>query len=312
MSGLAFLQLALNTSDMPGSLRLYSEVFGFSYSGAMPGWGELMDIQELDESARMLMCWMVGGQPNFQLEIFQHTVPQPKPLPDDWTPQAIGWGRFGVRVPDFDHAVASLESWNIPFLAPLTSSADGRRVAFRDPFVGAVVEVLEGSPSEGGPVIAYVARSVSDLPAAWHFFVDMLGLALQPSDALHSEADEQLWGVDAAGREGFVVKAGDTFIEVFQYSGSGASGIAPRGIADQGIMNVGLGHIDVSVVEAALDKIVAEGRKPRAVLSGDNLVAIYITDADREVELLSIPPVMHDALGFNARPHFDFEMVRRG
>src|SRR5207248_2327521 len=118
-------QLALNTTDMSASLRLYSELFGFRNAGGNAFWGELARVQGLEPDAHCVMWWMVGGATFFQLEFFHHGHPKQRPQPKDWRPSDHGWVRFGVAVDDFDRVVAGLQRRAIPVLG--SQGAKGQR-----------------------------------------------------------------------------------------------------------------------------------------------------------------------------------------
>src|ERR1700744_1152730 len=90
------IQIGLNTSDLAGSLRLYSEAFGFRNSGAQAVWEKTIGIQGLSPESRAIMWWMIGADRFFQLELFHHTSPVQRALPDDWKPSDHGGERFGV------------------------------------------------------------------------------------------------------------------------------------------------------------------------------------------------------------------------
>jgi catechol 2,3-dioxygenase-like lactoylglutathione lyase family enzyme len=60
--------VALNTDNMSGSLRFYSEVLGFRNGGANAFWGDVAVVQGLSRDASAIMWWMVGKRPFFQFE----------------------------------------------------------------------------------------------------------------------------------------------------------------------------------------------------------------------------------------------------
>ena len=134
------MQIGMNSLDLPGTLRLYSAL-GFSNAGGQTIWGELIRIQGLPPESRAIIWWMVGRQQSFQLEFFQHSQPSPRPLRDDWLPSDHGWTRFGLEVTHFDRCLATLQNFDIPLLSTQKVGPDGRRAAFRDPFIGVIVEL---------------------------------------------------------------------------------------------------------------------------------------------------------------------------
>jgi catechol 2,3-dioxygenase-like lactoylglutathione lyase family enzyme len=72
-------QIALCTSDLPRSVQLYSEVFGFAEAGGKALWGErVAKIQGTGADGAFVLWWLVGRQDLVQLELFHHTTPKPR------------------------------------------------------------------------------------------------------------------------------------------------------------------------------------------------------------------------------------------
>ena len=298
MSDLRMMQVALNSSDLPGSLRLFSEVFGFANAGAQAGWGEMMRIQGFEPSARMLVWWMVGRQQSMQLEIFHHVEPAQRPLPADWTPADHGWTRFGIGVPDFDKTLAALAAAGVKTITGPAGSPGRRRVAFRDPHAGVVIEIIEEhdglSPGvrrrhfDLEPFIVYAAVSVSDLDRSRDFFGRIVGLPLIDNH-LHAPEDEALWGLAGGERESFLADTGDMLIEVVEYrQPRGRRKRADYRLSDQGIMNIALRSTEKARVQAIIDRTLAEDRSAiTAIVSGEAALGTYIQATDRELELVA-------------------------
>jgi catechol 2,3-dioxygenase-like lactoylglutathione lyase family enzyme len=314
-SELAVLQIALNTLDLPGTLRFYSELFGFVNGGSNAFWGQPMRVQGLDETARGLIWWLVGRDRGFQLEIFQHTVPRQRKLPDDWRPCDHGWVRYGIAISNFDLARATLARWGIGEIAPVMVVAGLRRVAFRDPFIGIVVELMEDGPTVPGgirarrdnldPAAIYATTSVYDLTSARHFYSDTLGMRIEPLDVVHDEACEAIWGLGDARREGFAVRAGQRFIEVIQYTNpAGRARRADYQISDQGIMNVGIGCRDPSAIRRLIQTVKTAGLRVTEVFGDDSGLASYILSPERELELIALPEAAESFWGFHPATPF--------
>lgn len=314
-SQLRFMQLAINTSDLAGTLRLYHEAFGFANAGAQTAWGELIRIQDLPPSARTLVWFMVGRQDFVQFEIFHHTVPAQRPMPLDWRPCDLGWVRFGISVPDLDRTIAVLARWEIETISGPIDLGRGRRLCFRDPFVGAMIEVMEEAPDLPGgvrgkrfdlePAIVYVTSSVSDAVSARHYWGAQVGLPLLPLEMLHGPEDEALWGLEDAERTGFVAVAGDVLLEIVEYhTPRGRPKPADYRLSDQGIVNIAVTTEDCSLVQAVLDRLDAEGRGPPRQTSGPGILGTYVLDQDRELELLALPKAYESALGLVPGPDF--------
>lgn len=294
------IQVGINTSDIAGSLRLYAEAFGFENGGGQALWGETLKVHGLDPGDRALMWWMVGGQKFCQLEFFHHSKPGQRPMPEDWRPCDIGWVRIGLEVADLERAADILTRDAIPILG-----RSERGLAFRDPFAGIVVEVVERR-EVSGPHLRYAAASVSDLDAALLYYRDILGLSIAPLESLHVAEDEALWGLDSARREGFIASAGGRHLEILRYDEPVAR---PRPadyrICDQGIMNVALGSRSREEVEVLLARLEGAGYHPPSIFRMDEVLAAYIVDPEREIELAAIPESMDKAVGFEpAGPFF--------
>jgi catechol 2,3-dioxygenase-like lactoylglutathione lyase family enzyme len=296
-AGLGLCQVALNTTSVSGTLRLYSELFGFSDAGGHASWGKVARVQGLQPDAHWLTWWMVGAQSFFQLELFHHDQPRQKPLPEDWRPSDHGWVRFGIAVDDFDRVVAGLARWSIPLLG--TTQVKGqRRLAFRDPHVGIVVEILEGAATTC-PAVIYATSSASDIARTRQLYENVLGLEIKPLDLLHSPENEKLWGLAGAKREGFLVCLGDSFLEVLSYSNPmGRPRPADHSIVDQGIMNVGLGSRDAAVIRALIARVQQAGVKITVAVSIGDVAGTYIVEPDFEIELLGMPAHLDKVCGF--------------
>jgi hypothetical protein len=308
-NGLSIVQLAFNSLDLPGTLRLYSELFGFANAGCRAIWGPSMRIQGLAPESRAIMWWLVGRDAFFQLEIFQHTNPRQRPQRDDWRPCDHGWVRFGVAVSDFDRTRQVLKRWGIAELGPSSVVQGLKRVAFRDPFIGVVVEILEDGPGLPGgvrprghdfdPSVVYITSSVFDLSSARLFYEETLGLTIEPLTALHEIGHEDEWGLTGAKRDGFLVRLGQRYLEIVRYEEPlGRPRRADHLISDQGILNVGIGCREPKTMLGIIEHVRRNGLHVTDTLGGDAGLASYVLDPDREVELLAIPEATEPFAGF--------------
>jgi catechol 2,3-dioxygenase-like lactoylglutathione lyase family enzyme len=299
------IQIGANTSDLPATLRVLSEAFGFQNAGATGVWGETIRLQGLSPDSRALIWWMVGAQPFFQFELFTHTRPAQRPKRDDWTVADHGWNRIGIAVPDLEACLTVLARHGIEPIgdAPLVDDG-GRRIAVRDPFLAAVIELIE-RPVASSEVV-YVANSVADLAAARTFYRDTMQLDVVDGEVLHRPEHEALWGLAGARRVGFVARgAGDVVLEVVQYEEPvGRPRPADHRSSDQGIVNVCLGSRDPAVVVGALERATAAGIRPPHVLQTDEVACGYLVEPGTELELVAIPASMDAALGFVAAAPF--------
>lgn len=300
------IQLGLNTSDLPATLLLYSQVFGFQNGGGQILAGEVIRIQGLDQDSHALMWWLVGPQPMFQLEFFHHTRPAQRTLRADWTPADHGWTRFGIAIDDFDAALDALAKRDIPIIAKVMKVNGKRRAAFRDPFIGVIVEIMEDGPelqtlhgADALPAIVYAAASVSDLDAARTYYGDVIGLDIQPAERLHDAASEALWGLPNAERTGFVALGHRIAIEISCYASPvGRPRPADYRASDQGMVNVAFGAADKASVAPVLDRLAAAGHVPPFRLENDLILAGYIIDAEREIEIATVPTELAAMLGW--------------
>lgn len=290
-------QVALNTADITATLRLYCELFGFENGGGGVAWGDIARVQGLEAEAHWMRWWMVGAQPFFQLELFHHGHPKQRPLPEDWQPSDHGWVRFGIAVDDFDRVVAGLQRRSIPIIG--TAGSPGRRhLAFRDPYVGVILEIVEGAAT-ACPAVIYATSSVPDIARARHLYEEVLGAEIQPLELLHTTEDESLWGLPAARREGFLVRLGDRFLEILSYSRpAGRPRPADHRIVDQGIMNVGLGSRNVSTIFELISRVQAAGLEITIPVVFGEVAGTYVVEPDLPVELIGIPAHLDKIYGF--------------
>lgn len=309
-------QIALCTSDLPQSVRLYTEGLGFAEAGTRVLWGErIAQIQALGDDSAFTISWLVGRQDMVQLELFHHTVPPQRNRLGERGPADLGWTRFGVALPDFDAALERLAGLGVEPLAPAREVDGLRRAAFLDPYVACVVELFEeGAATPGGirprfydlvPAVVYVALSVDDLDGARRFYLDALGLEEDPGAVLHTPEDEAVWGLGRPRRDGFVARGGDVYLEVFRYEEP-----APRSLpddhllSDQGFMNVAVGTREGSELAAAYDRVVAGGftaNSPAPRTAGGT----YVNDGLGTTAELLVAPREFDA-GFGFAPHPTF------
>src|ERR1700722_20392676 len=94
---------------------------------------------------------MLGLQALVDLEVFAYTDPTSRPRVPDWRGSDIGWAGWSMAVPDFDATLARLGATGVTPLTEPIGHAGLRRVAFRDPEIGTIVELLEdGDALPGG------------------------------------------------------------------------------------------------------------------------------------------------------------------
>lgn len=302
---LRVIQIGASTSDLAGTLRLFADAFGFQNAGGQGLWGTTIGVQGLPPESRALMWWMVGATQFFQLEFFQYSQPVHRPKRTDWSPADHGWGRFGVAVADFDQAMNGLAANGIKTITPPITENGLRRVAFLEPYIATVVEVIEkkktGNAAADGPDIAYIASSVADLESIRQFYRNTMSFEIG-ENTLHTPAHEALWGLKDAKRDSFIARGeGDILLEVVQYHDPvGRPKPADYRNSDQGIMNIAVGAHEPERVAKAMNKALATGLKTPQVINSDALVCCYTLDAGREFEFAAIPKDFMVAAGFTA------------
>jgi catechol 2,3-dioxygenase-like lactoylglutathione lyase family enzyme len=311
------VQLAFCTDDMPRSVALYADVFGFADAGGRVFSGPwLAEIQDVGPDAATILWWLVGRQDMVQLELFTHTEPVQRPLPADWTPAHLGWTRWGVAVPDFDAVLARLGRRRIATITEPVFHEGLRRVCFRDPYTGVVVEVIEeGAATPGGirprfydlvPAVVYAAVTVPDLDAARCSLVDAAGLVEEPADTLHTAAHEVLWGLDGSETRRLVARGGDVYVEITEYVSPVSPPADPgRRLSDQGFMNVALGGRERAEAEALLERLRAAGSRIHAELMPGKVGGTYLTDPSGiGLEVLANTRDWDPSFGFTPVPQF--------
>lgn len=306
---LNIIQIGLNTADLPASLQLYVEAFGFHNAGAQLLMGETIQVQGLPSDSLAALWWLVGGQPLFQLELFHHSRPRQRPLRPDWSPADHGWVRMGVAVADFDASLAVLEQYGIRPIAGITIVHGLRRMAFRDPYIGIIVEVMEDGVA--APAIVYAATSVADLAGARAFYGETLGLNIGPVERLHPPGSDALWGLPEARSAGFLADNGGVIIEVVQYD-SPVGRLRPGDYraSDQGMVNVAFGAPTKAPVAEMVQRLRAAGYAPPHIIDAGPMLACYITDPEREIELAVLPDELADVMGLHpAAPFFGVRLL---
>jgi catechol 2,3-dioxygenase-like lactoylglutathione lyase family enzyme len=173
-----------------------------------------------------------------------------------------------------------------------------RQLAFRDPQVGVIVEIAEGVGT-ACPAIIYATSSVPDIARARQLYEEVLGAEIQPLELLHKPEDEYLWGLAGAQREGFLVRLGDSFLEIVSYSSpAGRPQPADHCIVDQGIMNVGLGSRDVTAIRALMARVQAAGLKITIPIVHGEAAGTYVVEPGFDVELMGVPAHLDKIYGF--------------
>jgi catechol 2,3-dioxygenase-like lactoylglutathione lyase family enzyme len=302
-------QIAMCTKDIPRSVELLTGALGFLRTRAEVMSGKwLAQVQELGDDGSIVIFWLVDSQEFMQLEVVYHFEPVQRLLPDDWRPSDHGWVRWGMEVDDIDGCVRRLADRNISTITPVQDfGALGRRVSFRDPYVGVMVELIQkgeiqpASDEVTPPKVVYATVSVPDMAVARRFWIDTLGLIEEPSSVLHTPPMEALWGLDDAKQDSFVARAGDRYFEVVEYHTPKGRPPAPdRLLSDQGIMNPSVGYRDRAALDACVERIVAAGGSLSAPLSPFGLPAGSYTRAPdgTSVEMYSVAREYDTLSGF--------------
>lgn len=264
-------QVAMCTNNLPATVRTYTEVFRFADAGGELLWGDwLGEIQEVDGDLVTSLWWVVARQAFLQVELWQHSTPAPAPLPDDWRPSDLGWVRWGFAVPDFDECLERMRRAGLGLYTEPQEHRGLRRVCFRDPNIGVVVEVFEdGAAVPGGirpmqfdvkPSVIYAGLSVPEIEPARRFLVDAVGLVEEPPNTVHDSGAGSLWGLDGADPEVMVVRGSDVFVEVVAYPESERRHTtSERRLIDQGMMNIAVGYRDRRDLDELVESLETHG-----------------------------------------------------
>lgn len=298
------IQIGMNSSDLAGSLRFH-EALGFLNAGGQGLWGEAIRTQGLEADGRAIMWWMVGPQPFFQLEFFHHTNPAQRPLPADWNPADRGWTRCGYVVDDLDAITDALFAMGITALAPPSGAPGERRVAFREPYVGVVVELMERAAAPPwchptSPALVYAATSVSDLEGAHKYYSEIVapGAVTIRLESLHSAEHEELWGLGGRVRAGTVFLLDEVAVEIVAYRDLGRPRPADYRSSDQGVVNVALGSRSVPEIRSTFARLAAAGLVPPSLVDIPHFCGGYIVEPERELEIVAVEREMDELLGF--------------
>jgi hypothetical protein len=151
--------------------------------------------------------------------------------------------------------------------------------------------------------VTYITSSVSNVESTRAFYRDVLQYEILPLERLHTPADEALWCLAGADRDGFLVSANGVFLEIVEYRN-------PRGrpkpkdwrLSDQGIMNIALGSRDNRVIVDAFARLKNAGLEPPFMINQPKMVCGYISAPEREFELLSVLEGMDGVAGFLPAP----------
>lgn len=294
-AGRPLVQIALSVHDVQHTQRWYADVFGLVEAGGTHAFIPLLgsaDVQGVP-GATSICWWMLDGKQGFQMEFFEFSKPEPKPVPADWTPADIGYTTVGFHVADFDATLERLARRHTPLLSEPMGEPGSRRVCVKDPN-GVLLELLEEDLVVPGmavrpsttAVARFVTLSVPDLALARTTWVEVMGL-VEVDKPIHGAEHEALWGLEDAKRDSFVVRAGDALIEVVQYADP-VGKPWPEGyhISDIGILNIALG----AETRAELDALVEKGR-PHGITPN--------TTKETAVSKLWYATYVNDPMGFS-------------
>lgn len=303
MTDLQVVQVALNTRDLPASLRFYAEIFGFDNAGGIPVWGEPMRLQGLQPDARAMIWWLLDGQDFFQIELFAHTEPYPRLKADDWRASDHGWVRLGIKVPDIENIRRRLDREGVALIGVIDEEELGRRIAFIDPTTSTLIEVVQ-SADVVRPTVNYATYSTADLALSRHFYEDVMGMRTKDRSTLHTAAHEALWGLAGAQVDGFVVNS-HVQLEIVHYQDpAGRPRAAEARITDLGIMNVALGARTDTPVRAAAERAAEAGYSTTPVFSDSGSFVTYLNDPGSEVELIALPEAASAQWGYEPASRF--------
>jgi short-subunit dehydrogenase/catechol 2,3-dioxygenase-like lactoylglutathione lyase family enzyme len=308
-------QIALSVSDVRRSQQWYREVLGLEPGGGTNLFaGPLSSMVQGVPRAASTCWWLVDGQDQFQVELFEFRSPLVRSLPADWRPSDVGYSAVSFAVGDLDAALDRARAAGSPPLTDPIGAPGGRRTCVRDPD-GVLIELMEddprGSPERQRPrpevpaIARGVTLSVPDLGRSRRFFVDVLGLGVAEGIELHRPEHEALWGLDGARSERLCLWAGDFLVELASYSDPAPRPL-PEGyrISDLGLLNIAFGFRDRGGFDDAVRRCREagfEGNGPPLRLGAWSV--IYVNDDQGfSVELLHVEPWYERQMGFRPRP----------
>lgn len=309
-------QIALCSADVPRSMRVLSEAFGFAQSGSRGLWGENIGrVQGLPTAGdtTATVSWLVGRQDFVQIELFHHTNPPQRAVDPGRTPADLGWSRWGIATEQFEATLVRLAALGIRPESPPTDVSQRRSVLVREPGTRSLIEILERGPEvlepafaqhfPLTPALAFVAATVGDLEVARRAFGEALGLEELPHDALHGQRHHDLDGPGGSRREVALFRGGTVLLELTTFHEPTSR---PRPddalLSDQGMQNIAVGFRRADHLATAYDRLIALGATcpvgppPR---SG----GIYVTFPDGlSLELLVAPRDQDAHFGFAPLP----------
>jgi catechol 2,3-dioxygenase-like lactoylglutathione lyase family enzyme len=318
-------QIAMSVRDLPRTHAWYTAAFGFvPSSGTNAFKGYIAEKVQGVKGARSC-CWWLGDQQDFfQLELFQFERPETRSVSDEWRPCDIGYSSLLLQVQDFDETLARLKILNCQPITPPLGEDGSRRVCVRDP-EGVLLELFEVDPLQNRslpvhldvPVLTLgVTVSVPDLEKSLTYFRDVLGMVEAPDQSLHKPLHEAMWGLENASSRRCVLLAGDSIVELVQYTSPVGEPMADDyRISDQGLLNIALGFRSKKMFRAVYNRCLNNG------ITGNwrplNMGAwnvVYVNDEQGfSVELLQVQPWYDGQMGFSHRsasPNLSIERLR--
>ncbi|BFM16736.1 hypothetical protein R50073_29190 [Maricurvus nonylphenolicus] len=279
-------QIAISSIDLQRSELWWRQGLGFLPSGCTRLFrGKALSGTAGLPNAAATARWLVGSDEWLQIELWQYESPLARLMPADYSPLHEGFSRCGVWIKAFDATVKRLSELGSPILTDIQGEKGQRRACVRDPD-GIFVELFEADPlslAESAYKANAAFRSVTittrDLNKATTFAKQ--GLGLQPTDNIHTNEHETLWGLDGAHCERSCFRSGPMLLEYVQYT---QPQVIPKPqdarLNDQGILNIAFGdnqgNEDVLVMR---EQAIRAGAYPSTTtLLGKTTGAVYMTD----------------------------------
>ncbi len=275
-------QVALTVSDLPASIRFYSDLFGMKHVFGTSSFRGVYAsrIQGLHEAASRCE-WLVDDRRFFQLELFKFESPVSRVFQE--TDESVGYRRLSFEVPslvEFE-TKTRCHGW-----VAVPSAGRGRGLFLRDPD-GIGIDVLEASATAGKGSscrLLGVRMVVADLDRTIDTFQQGLGFELQSRRAKGSAR----------------LVLGDMWLDVAQPKEPRPRPQDYR-LSDIGIMNVALGFDQESDFESRYRQATAAGFTPNCNPVGKRGTArcVYLNDPQQfSVEMLFCKPTLYGLVGF--------------
>jgi len=229
-------QIATVVKDRFATANFYATVFGWDHVfGVQSFMGEgISEVQQMKHAAACAR-WLIDSRPGFQVEIFEYSCPESRPLPKDACVSNQGYNRIIISTRSLSSTLGKLRQ----HYPQLEVQEQAGRFLVRD-MDGILHEVFENPsliPAADETVMVGVGITVDD--------ADMLSEELQKGFDFKAADDifehGQHWQLDGRLEKHHTLQLGDMFVVASQYNDS-RQRPADYKLGDIGIMNFAVIH----------------------------------------------------------------------